>query len=857
MLHVEQFDGGVVQTKNQDTLAPGELSAASNMMYVPSTDNFVVAPSLASPETFVSGTTQFGAYGIKFDNGNNYILTENQTNYTYATLTPSSGAFGNMVTLNTHASSTARKSFTAVQYDNRYYLMDGVQRNLVLDDTMNVRLHGLKPVRTPLPAIVTATAADNVWPALATGIFDYWYTEVYINETTGLEVESAYEATSRDGESTSSESQIVVTSVSITDLKTTATIRLPGTPTNSETTHYRVYRSAAKNDSTEPGFPNGSLIAEVKVLSSTTTSSDEQYVEVNEGITTTSGWIYPAAAATATDSTWAYGSFSGWGALTNATGSGGFSDSAFATATASFTPDFPKGTFITFSDFNITSSFNTEPVTQFEIEVKANIAPSSSARDSSRTIVIGVQISVDGGTTWTTRRNLTYNNSANGVTTGLVSWGRTFTRADILNANFKVRLAMTHTLRGSIPTNYTFYIDGLRIRAIYGNTGGLVTKPYPGIVITQGSKKYVCSRNGQPPIASVGTIFQGSLLVNDVTDPSMLRWSIPGDPEAYPSLYYLNIETPQNDKVTFITTVNNVCIVGLENNIIRLNYLPSEDDSNFERDKIFDFISTNLGIVNSKGAVTILTPTGRELLACLTTDGIYVTDGYTINKWDTNFDWVNISLALLATSSSIYDPQNIQLSNDPGTSNLILAVRATSSAHTLHVFNYSPRHLMGGSTLKYSGYWTVSGATNNGLYIVPYRATNGTDFLWFINNTNSTSQIKKFSNLRNLSYTPATANVSFTTRQIFFNQDGEDSAINYVYLHNKTLLDSNISVRAYTNLVDSPTQQSSDIVPFQSAYTSQADLPFEAYLTKFQITCSSPTLQQFNRLTIDFEKFGR
>jgi hypothetical protein len=111
--------------------------------------------------------------------------------------------------------------------------------------------------------------------------------------------------------------------------------------------------------------------------------------------------------------------------------------------------------------------------------------------------------------------------------------------------------------------------------------------------------------------------------------------------------------------VTFLGTVNNKLICGLKGAIYRINYLPTEEDADGRRGLAFERLSRTHGIANGKSACTFQGPDGRELLAFVSHNGIFATDGYTIQKLSAKLNWRRImGLASIFTGS-------LALVNDP------------------------------------------------------------------------------------------------------------------------------------------------------------------------------------------------
>lgn len=854
MIIQEPLAGGQVNTADPAALAPGELQDGSNFWYVGNRANVIQAPAMATAT--LSGTIAcYGITPVTFDNGTQYLITALDTKYQYSEITASSGALGAWADLGSYASSTARNSVEAIHYNNKYYLLDGVQDNLVIRQGLATRKHGLKAVIKACEA-VTATASSNIWPGLATGYFDYWYTEVL--ESSGspedIVIESAYEATTTDANSSGAATpavnlsgpsadaaRIMVARVFIPTLAYTVNVKLPAEPRNPTATHYYLYRSEAASDIGAPTFPIGGMIGRFAITNAE--------IIVNDGVVTTSAYFYPSAAATAVgDVTQGLS----WVNPSNAASInvGQFTDGTEALVNTTNQVLSFDGANIALSGFSITGI--SDPITRISVEVRA--------RDfNSLRVELFAQLSFDAGVSWTAGRYLTVNGVAEltgsyqTLSTGYQTWGRvSLASSDVSNTNFRVRIAMTCNSNGGSISGSILGLDGVRVQIEGNGTSGIQIKPYPGIVLTQGRQNFVCSRNGQPPIAKTGCIFQGSLVTNDAAAPSLLRWSVPGDPEAFPTLYYLPIETKHNDQITYIGTVNNVCVVGLNNSIIRLNYLPTEDDASFSRSRIYDFISTTQGIIHQRAATTFLTPDGRELMACITKDGIYVTDGFTISKWDADYDFWPIVSNITFNNHSLHDPRWSSLVNDVGTGNLLLTYNSSEGLLRVIPYAYSPRHIKEGPRFKVGFTWQPAIDCSDGTFTTALTTLNGIPALYWAQNTTTTaSTIVKLSDLGSLNYSTAST-ASLRTRDVTISNGQKEALIMSVYLHSGDGAVASTTITPYSRRLGQGTLTGST-ASFQgtSSPITKADLDFMGYATSFLIDCPSTGLRRYRQLDIE------
>jgi hypothetical protein len=193
-------------------------------------------------------------------------------------------------------------------------------------------------------------------------------------------------------------------------------------------------------------------------------------------------------------------------------------------------------------------------------------------------------------------------------------------------------------------------------------------------------------------------VFEDTLVLNDVANPSQIRWSFPGDPESFPPSYFLDFETRENDQVRLVKVVNSSLIVALDASIWRVNYLPSERDSSFDRGKAMAPISKTYGCVNPMCACTFSMDGATELLAFVSDSGIHVTDGYSFRTVTDGLDWRGI-ISTTATTN------NYALINNREEQELIFYFRNNALANggfrALHL-SYSSDHVANGQ-LKISG----------------------------------------------------------------------------------------------------------------------------------------------------------
>lgn len=227
---------------------------------------------------------------------------------------------------------------------------------------------------------------------------------------------------------------------------------------------------------------------------------------------------------------------------------------------------------------------------------------------------------------------------------------------------------------------------------------------YPTITISvAGTTPIVIARDAEPPDWDTGDVFEDSLVVNDPANPSLIRYSFPGRPHSFPSLYFIGFNTKQQDVVTCIRSLDAVCVVGLRAQLWRVNYLPNETDSEFNRGRCRELISANHGIIG-KDAACVFTPVeGSARIAYVSHDGLYMTDGLRTQLLTMDLDWDTLVNKTELPNCLLVNVQHLW-------SLFFYYTSAGGSApndRVLHL-SYHPQHLKEGGMLKVSGPSTLS-----------------------------------------------------------------------------------------------------------------------------------------------------
>ena len=230
--------------------------------------------------------------------------------------------------------------------------------------------------------------------------------------------------------------------------------------------------------------------------------------------------------------------------------------------------------------------------------------------------------------------------------------------------------------------------------------------PYPAIVITdmEGNPGAVSRDARYDGRWSSGTIFEDSLVVNNSKRPGIVQYSAAGRPMSFPAVYWINFKTLDTETVTYIGSIGEVCVVGTEYKLWRLNTLPRPADPIFSAGRVKTLVSSDYGIVGPSAATNVTLENGVQRLAFISRHGVHLADGITTMSLSDDIDWSEISVG---AHSALVNVGNIKC--------LALFYNWTSdpfpnwlpyNSHVLF-FSYDPRHLKNGR-FKVSGPITLA-----------------------------------------------------------------------------------------------------------------------------------------------------
>jgi len=649
--HVEPLGGGVWSAPDPSLLKPGQLSAGRNFVYLGGSpaiyrswgrDAFGVTTAVGQNTLNVNGLRD-----AQFDGGDHILIALASASLLTATV-GDTGTFGVLAS----GLPGVGSQLEAVQYRNRFYLMPGISSTATIGTNYalyvsatgasipaSTRQHGMSPViSTP-----TVTTTAGTFSQTVTGKYwDYWTTEI-----------AKYQA---DGGTDSLESTFAgkphtqwVSAVGVVPI-----IQMP-TIVNPITTHWRIYRSPFKEAAVDPGYPVGYMIAE-----NPATGTGEVTSVGDTSVNSNTGWLYPANANGVGDSATF---FSEWASAASAYTDNGVYASASSTFVAIVNP-VQNG----FYGFNFGGFGGT--VNGLEIQVQAYISGGSASHPQ---VPLSIWIAPNRQTNgnvdvpkpallelltlghigrYAAKSSTMLTATAAGSPQTLVVGGATdrwFPAAYIRPLNSSDFNANLMVIVGITTPGVTVGVDYVAARAYYN--GSLdSTVQFPTVVYTFGDEVLQVGKNGTPPSSSTGDMFQDSLVVNDLSDNSLIRYSYPGSPESFPSSYYLNFETRENDAVKMIRVVNNRLIVGLQTSLWRVNYLPSERDATFDRGKATECITRSYGVVDPMCCCAFTPDGASEQLAFVSNQGIHYTDGYNFTTLTDGVDW---RTDVLSTNSGV------------------------------------------------------------------------------------------------------------------------------------------------------------------------------------------------------------
>lgn len=275
-------------------------------------------------------------------------------------------------------------------------------------------------------------------------------------------------------------------------------------------------------------------------------------------------------------------------------------------------------------------------------------------------------------------------------------------------------------------------ITYLALKLYYGS-GDSSSVIFPAVVVEQSGATTACGEDGPPPIATTGDIYKGSMVLNSVGEKRLIRWSTPDKFDSFPELYWMELPMHRGDEVKAIRTLGRTLIVGGKYSLFRVNYLPSEDDANFQRGAAIDVLDAEHGIMDPKACAFFTSPSdGRSYLAYISMDGIRSTDGFSVQLLTSQLDWDRVTAG---TEDYLREFLVNHVTNHELRS--YVCGSADTGINERYHLNYHPNHL-GGKGLKVSGPVKIGNAWS---YSSERHTSETLDILWDVNGMPATPDV--------------------------------------------------------------------------------------------------------------------
>lgn len=764
----EFLNGGVVTARDPSLLQPTELQQADECILRPSTPALYKAPGRLAYGTVTSSQKIKGLAQLAFDGANDLLVAYADTKIRYADYTSIAAPPYTFTDLVTGLPAAGTETMDAIQYGGKHYLTLGsgarIQR-IGYGDGVTVtgptaRAAGMIPVdvlgvtSTSSGAAPYAEQISGTFPSVL-GAGYYWFlvTEVLFPGTPD-EVESTYVGDPVYAAISDVTTQTIKVHRRRDD--STTIFYNDGTDGKNTATHWRVYMSPTQPDvNTTPTLGSFQSIRTIPMATASFTIS---------ATTATTG---PNCAT---------------------------ANAAEATPTAQFTnPSNMHGAASSDNVFNNTyavasgSGASAQVLRNFGFSSPANVTGIRVKIKFKTTTILGrcsfmLALSKNNGASIYTSTNwfkqpvyeIPVNQRGRDVTMEFGGendlWGATWNATDFNNGTFA--LLIYHPAAPAGATVFpSLSVDGIIVELIRndsavdsnGNFFPVVNVDTGvGIITTFGA-------NFPPPNATTGDIFQGQFVVNDPVKPPSLRYSLTDQPEYFPQPYVLTFESKQKDEVNFLRTVNNILVVGMTNGLKRVNWLPREQDAEFNGARAWEDITTTHGILGPQCGTLFELADSGPLLAYSSQNGLWVTDGMTTRLLNRDLDWTNLIAAGYEA--------NVVLRNYPKLRVLAMyytPVGATSNTKCFY-FSYDPIHVKNGE-LPAVGPVTVSAAS------AAETVLNGQHVLLTGHNSDGKVYIED-NGISDAS--GGTIAPTIKLREIYFKGEGEESRVDRVYIHHQ------------------------------------------------------------------------
>jgi hypothetical protein len=779
----EPLNGGLVTARDPALLEPGELVQADDAVYYPNDPAIhkVKARTKYNSAALGGAGTVKGLRYLEFDDTQSGLLLAHESNDLYlSSFADETGTFGTISSINDVGSGS---TLDAVQFNNRYVALIGDTQNEVISSSGVGRKHGASAVQN-LAAPTLVSGAFN--PILGAGYYFFLTTEV-IDDGVNPPIESTFEGTP----------QATTTAFTASTLSTQAVQVVQPTVVNSNATRWRIYMAGPSDNPTPiPPLALFRLVAERDIADTTAII----------GNSSASG-KFPTTTAVGT---------AGWSSPTNA-----FTDNNTGTRSSVNLSRQFYGTF----GFAVAGT-----IKGIEVRVKVRVPDYSVLKNKP---ILIVNLTNTGGAPLIPANNSRYvrlmdipgiiANYVGPITYGSPTdlWSRAWTSAEINAATFGASITYGIQTEGFSGANPIVDVDYLSI-TVYTTSGtqtqvvNLFGKPFRTVNVSVAGITTSYGADGPPPVASTGDLFEGQLVLNDISDPSLIRYSLPDNIESFPSVYFLNFESKTQDKVTCVRRLGNKLIVGLAQQMHRINYLPRETDAEFDRGRAYEAISETEGIVGTQAACLFSPDGGALLLAYVSHAGPRYTDGFQSFSLSDDLDWgATVRLPVAGTTTNYL--QNCVFVNYATLQQLWLYYTPpgqTTNTKAL-VFHYNKAHRKGSGTYKVTGPVTVAtGSATTG-------RIGGSELLL-------TGRSGGFAYVEDRGYTDAaggTLAFAVKTREIYTAGVGRTGTVENLFIRHNQDATSTVTVTPYTRFSNAA-QTTQAVKTFTTAQAGVPKLPF-------------------------------
>lgn len=169
-------------------------------------------------------------------------------------------------------------------------------------------------------------------------------------------------------------------------------------------------------------------------------------------------------------------------------------------------------------------------------------------------------------------------------------------------------------------------------------------------------------KHGPPPIATSMDVQEDSLVANDISDHSLVRFSYPNDIDSWPYSHVIRFETKEGNEVQWVRYLGQSTIVALTDEVWRINTLPATTDAGFQVNRVKTQIEGAHGGSGPQTSAVFSFGQGPLLAYISPSGGLMVTDG---EFWDTlapDFNFAGrVDASQIPTSILINNPTEFRL----------------------------------------------------------------------------------------------------------------------------------------------------------------------------------------------------